>query len=70
MHNDARGLPVTAASADAVQACDLAIDAYLSYRSDIMTRIKTLFAADPESGMAHILKRCAGLTDDYAMLIE
>jgi tetratricopeptide (TPR) repeat protein len=56
MLNDVRGLPVTAASADAVQAFDHAIDAYLSYRSDIMARMETLFAADPDCGMAHILK--------------
>ena len=56
MHNDIRGLTVTAASADAVKAFDHAIDAYLGYRSDIMTRMETLFAADPDCGMAHVLK--------------
>ena len=56
MHNDIRGLPVTIASADAVTAFDHAIDAYLSYRSDIMPRMEALFAADPDCGMAHVLK--------------
>jgi hypothetical protein len=56
VHNDCRGLPITATSADAVAAFDHAIDAYLSYRSDIMTRMEALFAADPDCGMAHILK--------------
>ncbi len=56
MHNDIRGLPVTAASADAVAAFDHAIDAYLGYRSDIMARMEALFAADPACGMAHVLK--------------
>lgn len=56
MHNDIRGLTVTAASADAVLAFDHAIDAYLSYRSDIMVRMEALFAADPDCGMAHVLK--------------
>jgi tetratricopeptide (TPR) repeat protein len=56
MHNDIRGLTVTAASADAVLAFDHAIDAYLSYRSDIMARMEALFAADPDCGMAHVLK--------------
>ena len=56
MHNDIRGLTVTAASADAVRAFDHAIDAYLCYRSDIMARMEALFAADPDCGMAHILK--------------
>lgn len=53
---DVRGLMVTAASADAVQAFDHAIDAYLCYRSDIMARMEALFAADPDCGMAHVLK--------------
>jgi tetratricopeptide (TPR) repeat protein len=56
MHNDIRGLAVTAASAEAVQAFDHAIDAYISYRSDIMTRMEALFATDPDCGMAHVLK--------------
>jgi hypothetical protein len=56
MHSDIRGLPVTAASARAVTAFDHAIDGYLSYRSDMMPRMEALFAADPECGMAHVLK--------------
>jgi hypothetical protein len=56
MHNDIRGLPVTAASAGAVEAYDHAIEAFLSYRSDIMPRMEALFAADPDCGMAHVLK--------------
>lgn len=56
MYNDIRGLTVTAASADAVKAFDHAIDAYLSYRSDIMPRMEALFAADPDCVMAHVLK--------------
>src|SRR6185312_16104865 len=56
MHNDIRGLTVTAASADTVTAFDRAIDGYLGYRSDIMARMKALFAADPSCGMAHVLK--------------
>jgi hypothetical protein len=56
MHNDIRGLPVSAASAEAVRAFDHAIDAYLSYRSDVMARMEVLFAADPDCGMAHVLK--------------
>jgi hypothetical protein len=56
MPNDIRGLTVTAASAAAVQAFDHAVDAYLTYRSDIMARMEALFAADPDCGMAHVLK--------------
>jgi alcohol dehydrogenase class IV len=56
MPNDVRGLMETAASAAAVRAFDHAIEAYLTYRSDIMARLEALFAADPECGMAHVLK--------------
>ena len=56
MFNDSRGLMVAAASTDAVTAFDHAIDAYLSYRSDVMPRLEAVFAADPECGMAHVLK--------------
>jgi tetratricopeptide (TPR) repeat protein len=56
MPNDIRGLPVTAASADTVKAFDHAVDAYLSYRSDVMPRMEALFAAGPDCGMAHVFK--------------
>jgi hypothetical protein len=56
MLNDNRGLPVTAASAEAVRAFDHTIDAYLGYRTDVMPRLEALFAVDPECGMAHVLK--------------
>lgn len=56
MPNDIRGLMVTAASASAVTAFDDAIQSYLSYRSNIMAKMEVVFAADPECGMAHILK--------------
>jgi tetratricopeptide (TPR) repeat protein len=56
MPNDVRGLMVTAASAAAVQAFDHAIDAYLTYRFDIMARMEALFAADADCGMAHVLQ--------------
>ena len=35
MHSDIRGVPITAASTEAVQAFDHALDGYLSYRSDV-----------------------------------
>jgi hypothetical protein len=56
MQSDIRGLPITAASTEAVQAFDHALDGYLSYRSDVAARMELLFAADPECGMAHVLK--------------
>ena len=56
MHHDVRGLPITAASAAAVAAYDHALDAYIFYRADMQPRMETLFATDPECGMAHVLK--------------
>jgi len=56
MFRDIRALPMTAASAEAVQAYDHAIEGYLSYQSDLPARMEALFAADPECGMAHVLK--------------
>jgi tetratricopeptide (TPR) repeat protein len=56
MYMDARGLEVTAASAEAVRAFDHVIDGYLGYRADIPARMAALFRADPECGMARCLK--------------
>ena len=56
MLQDARGLPVTAASAAAVQAFDHAVEGYLRYRADTPARMAAAFAADAEFGLAHCLK--------------
>ena len=56
MHQDARGLTMTAASAEAVAAYDHVIDGYLSYSADIPARMAALRALDPECPMAHCLK--------------
>jgi len=56
MLKDKRELAMTAASAEAVQAFDHAIDGYLDYRADLPARVEALFAADPECGMAHCFK--------------
>jgi tetratricopeptide (TPR) repeat protein len=61
MHMDARGLEVTAASAEAVRALDHVIDGYLGYRADIPARMAALFEADPECGMAQCLKGYFGM---------
>ena len=56
MHHDAVGLPLTTQSAEAAAAFDHAIAGYLSYRADGMQRLTALLDADPECGMAHVLK--------------
>jgi hypothetical protein len=56
MHNDIRGLPVTAASSAAVQAFDHTVDGYLTFRSGLGPRAEAMLAADPECALAHILK--------------
>ena len=61
MHNDIRGLPITTDSATAAHAFDHAVDGYLSFRSDLGARVEALLAADPECGMAQILKGYLGM---------
>jgi hypothetical protein len=56
MLKDKRGLEMTAASAEAVQAFDHAIDGYLDYRADLPARVEAMLAADAECGMAQCFK--------------
>jgi tetratricopeptide (TPR) repeat protein len=56
MHKDARGLTITAASAEAVIAVDRAIDGYVAYAADIPVRMAALTVLDPECPMLHCLK--------------
>jgi hypothetical protein len=56
MHQDALGLTLTTQSADAAHAFDHAVDGYLTYRADGMPRLGALLQADPEFGLAHVLK--------------
>ena len=55
-YEDARGLPVTAASEAAVRALDATVDAYLAFRSDTGERLKETQAADPGCVFAHTLR--------------
>ena len=55
-YEDARGLPVTAASEAAVRALDGTVDAYLAFRSDTGDRLKEAQAADPACVLAHTLR--------------
>jgi hypothetical protein len=56
MFRDCRGLTVTTASEQGAAAFDHAIDGYLGYRVDMMSRMEALLAADPHFGLAHCLK--------------
>jgi tetratricopeptide (TPR) repeat protein len=58
---DSRGIPFTAASAEAVQCFDSAISGYLGLRLDTGKRLERAFAADPDFAMAHILRGYFGL---------
>ncbi len=52
MHTDRRGLPVTAASADAAARYDAVMDGYLAFSRDTGTYLKDALAADPTLPMA------------------
>ena len=56
MHQDALGLTLTTQSAYAARAFDHAVAGYLTYRADGMQRVNDLLTADPECGLAHVLK--------------
>ena len=51
MHLDARGLPVSTASAEATAAYDYLVTGYLTYRADTPARLNALLEAElPEEG--------------------
>src|SRR5215475_13819986 len=56
MHLDARGLPLTTASAKAAAAYDHVITGYLTQRADTPARLTTLLEADPEFALAHCMQ--------------
>jgi len=56
MFQDAHGLQVTAASAEAVRAFDHVLIGYVGYRTDTPQRMAATFEADAEFGLAHCLK--------------
>ncbi len=53
---DARGLPVTAASAEAVRHYDGVMDAYLHFAKDTGAHLKQALGADPDFALAHCTK--------------
>mgnify|MGYP000562786016 CR=1 FL=1 len=58
MHHDIRGLPQTAASAEALRAFDATVEAYLRFELATGDRLKETFALDPQMPLAHCLKGC------------
>jgi tetratricopeptide (TPR) repeat protein len=57
MQHDAQGLVITVDShREAAHAYDHAIDGYTRFRADTAARVNALLAANPEFGMAHVLK--------------
>jgi tetratricopeptide (TPR) repeat protein len=53
---DLHGLPISTASDEAARAFNHAVEGYLTYRADAPVRLRALLAADPELGLAHVLK--------------
>ncbi|MFQ5936700.1 MAG: tetratricopeptide repeat protein, partial [Acidiferrobacterales bacterium] len=56
LHSDCRGLPITAASREAVQHYDEAVSAYLRFGRDTGPHLKASRQADPELVMGHCTK--------------
>ena len=56
MHLDARGLPLSTASAKAAAAYDHLIAGYLTQRADTPARLTALLEADPDFALAHCMK--------------
>jgi tetratricopeptide (TPR) repeat protein len=56
MHLDARGLPISTASAEAAAAFDHLVTGYLTQRADTPARLSALLEADPDFALAHCMK--------------
>lgn len=53
---DLHGLALSTSSPDTARAYNHAVTGYLAYRADTPGRLQALLAADPEYGLAHLLK--------------
>jgi tetratricopeptide (TPR) repeat protein len=62
MPRDAQDHAITAASEDAVQAYEHAVEGYLLHRADTAQRIAPVLAADAGFGMAHVLRGYLAMT--------
>jgi hypothetical protein len=56
MHLDARGLPLTTASARAAAAFDHLVTGYLTFRADTPARLAAVLEADPDFALAHCMQ--------------
>ena len=56
VHRDARGLPLSTASAAAAAAYDHLITGYLTQRADTPARLNALLEADPDCALAHCMQ--------------
>ena len=56
MHLDARGLPLSTASAKAAAAFDHLVTGYLTFRADTPDRLKDVLEADPDFALAHCMQ--------------
>lgn len=56
MHQDCRGLGLTAADGEAVRHYDTTVEAYLGFKADTGDHLKACFKADPAMAMAQITK--------------
>lgn len=59
MHLDARGLPISTASAKAGAAYDHLVTGYLTQRADTPARLTALLEADPNFALAHCMQGSA-----------
>jgi hypothetical protein len=56
MHLDARGLPLSTASAKAAAAFDHLVTGYLTFRADTPVRLTAVLEADPDFALAHCMQ--------------
>ena len=56
MHLDARGLPISVASAQAAAAFDHLVTGYITYRADTPVRLTALLEADPDCVLGHCMQ--------------
>ena len=56
MHLDARGLPISIASAKAAAAFDHLVTGYLTFRADTPARLTAVLEADPDFALAHCMQ--------------
>ena len=56
MHRDARGLPLSIASAKAAAVYDNLVTGYLTYRADTPARLTALLEAAPDFALAHCMQ--------------